>query len=87
MGCEIRGQAAAVHWGYQPAARLGSWSVATDAEGVGTLTATIVSQDTFRMSQPSLTFRVDRPGQPWIWPITTLQIAAETLTASLGPLE
>jgi len=75
----VRGQEGELRWGYHPAAVLGPWTITGD-----TLTATVVSHDGFRTSQPSVTFRVTRPqGAPWVWAIDTLQIAEGTLTARL----
>ena len=87
MSMTITGPQAQLRWGYYQAAQLGSWSVEAGPGG-GTLTATVVSQDAFRVSQRPLTFVVTRPkGVVWRWPIQTLQIAGTTLTASIGPQE
>ena len=80
----LRGPAAELRWGYYVAATLGAWTV-TVKDGIGELTASVVSADTFRTSQPSLTFYVSRQNsRPWVWPVDTLQIAGGTLTARLG---
>lgn len=79
----ITGQAAEVKWAYHTAVSLASWSLTDDA-----LTATVVSADHFRVSQKPLTFVVTRPsGVQWTWPIQCLQIAGQTLTASVAPQE
>lgn len=83
----IKGPAAQVKWVYHEAASLSSWSVVPDAEGGGTLTATVIQMDTLRAAQQPLTFVVQRPGSTWRWPIRTLQIAGASLTATLGPQE
>lgn len=82
----FRGQAGEVKWAYHNAAALSAWELHADPTG-GRLTATIVSQHAFRMTQPSLTFVVPRPNGQWRWPITSLQIAGDSLTATLGPQE
>lgn len=78
MAYTIRGKAAELRWGYQLAATLGSWTLKD-----GTLTATVLSSDTFRVSQSPLTFVVGSIRRP----IEGLQIAGWTLTASIGPQE
>lgn len=82
---KMHGPVAEVRWGYRVAATLTEWAMTMDASGTA-LSATVTSADTFRMSQPSLTFRVIRQrGEPWDWPVESLQFAAGTLTARLGP--
>jgi hypothetical protein len=79
----IAGQAAELRWGYATAATLGAWAVA-GAQGDWTFTATIVTHDTFRVSQRPL--KVVTPNG-WRWPVLSLQITDRTLTASIGPTE
>ena len=81
--CAVRGAAAELRWGYAKAATLRDWSVA-GAPGAWTFTATIVDDDTFRVSQRPL--QVITPNG-WTWAVGTLQIAGRTLTASLIPQE
>jgi hypothetical protein len=79
----IRGPAGEVRWGYHIAASLGAWTVVDDR-----LTATVVSADDFKVSQRPLTFIVHRPsGRTWSWNVGSLQMAGETLTAVLAPVE
>lgn len=80
----ITGAAARLDWGYYPAAVLGAWTATKDAAGVVTVTATIVSSDTFRLSQQPLVF-VAPTG--WRWAVSELQITGVALSARLGPLE
>lgn len=82
----LRGPQAELRWGYHPAATLGPWTLQVDSTG-GTVTASIVTVDTFRVSQQPVTFQVTRPGATWRWPVVSLQIAAQTVTAVLGPPE
>ncbi len=79
----MTGPSAVVKWGYRDAAVLGPWSVTGHAAGGGSLTATIVSSDTFRVTQAPLTFV--HPNGKWTYPILDLQITDRTLTALLGP--
>ena len=72
---------------YQDAATLGAWTVST-AEGVRTLSATIVKSDAFRVSQRPLRFVASHQHGSWAWPIVgELQIQGASLTAVLGPME
>jgi len=83
----IKGMSGEVRWAYHSAATLKDWSVTAEPTG-DTLTASIVSLDTFKASQRPLTFVVARPkGQPWVWPIQSLQVTDTTLKATLGPVE
>lgn len=73
------GATASLMWGYHQAAVLGPWTITAD-----TLTATVVSADAFRTSQPALRFRVSRSsGVPWEWRIADLNIAGSSLSARL----
>lgn len=74
----ITGQSAEVRWGYYTAATLGPWSVVN-----GTLTATVVNADAYRVSQHPLVFVVIRTKGVWTWPMTSVQIAGQTLSACL----
>jgi len=85
---KFTGTAGEVRWGYTPAATLATWELVANETGGGTVTAKVVTQDMFRVAQRPLTFVVPRPSGPaWCWPIQSLQLAGETLTASLGPQE
>jgi hypothetical protein len=77
----VKGQEGRIVWGYHTAARLAAWCI--DGH---TLTATVQESDTFRVTQQPLTFVVSRPtGSPWVWTVASLQVAGQTLTASLLP--
>lgn len=83
----VGGPAGIVRWGYHCAASLGRWTVTQDESG-HQLTAEVVSADAFKVSQRPLTFVVDRQaGAAWRWPVVSLQVTGQTLTASLGPME
>lgn len=79
----VAGVAGSLRWSYREAAALGSWSM----EHVGlslTLTAHVVSLDAFAVSQRPLTFRVTREsGVVWSWPVESLQVVDNALTATL----
>jgi hypothetical protein len=75
----FRGAEAVIKWGYHEAAVLGPWEMSA-----GILTAKVISFDESRTSQPSLTFRVHRANAaPWVWPVESLSIAGDTLSAKL----
>ena len=76
------GPAGVVKWGYYPAASLRDWSVKALV-----LTATITEKDDTRLSQQPLSFVVARPSTTWTWPIESLRVEGQTLTASLRPQE
>lgn len=83
----IRGAAGEVRWSYHRAASLGAWTL-TPGSAASTLTASVVSLDTFKVSQQPLTFVVPRPtGRVWRWPVLSLQISGTEMTATLGPQE
>lgn len=77
------GPAGELKWGYYPAATLASWTI-SGGESL-TLTAKIVSQDTFRVSQQPLTFQPI--GRSWRWAVQSLQIVGDSVTAALAPQE
>lgn len=84
----IKGVEGSVYWHYQPAGSFRGWSVTrTSPADYGTLTATVVNVDTYRVSQRPLVFVVQHEHGSWRWPIETLQIEGDTLTARLGPKE
>lgn len=81
MSIRITGVMAEVRYGYYPAAVLGPWTLTER-----TVTATVQSADTFRVSQRPLTFEIPGPGGRWrVWPVEALQIVGSSLTATLGP--
>lgn len=75
----VKGAAAELRWGYAVAATLGAWTVA-GMPGAWMFTATVLSQDDFRVSQRPLA--VVTPNG-WRWPVKTLQIAGGSVHASL----
>ena len=88
----IRGQAAAILWGYRQAATVTAWTV-TKARTQGhppvwTLRATVTRSSAFELRQTPLLFSAPRIKGFWVWPIIgPPRIERETLTATLGPPE
>ena len=76
-----------MRWGYQPAATLKDWTLTPQGSSSLTVTAHVVSSDAFRVSQHPIVFTVPRQAGVWRWPVVSLQIAGQTMTASLGPQE
>jgi hypothetical protein len=83
----LAGQAAEIRWAYHRAASLGPWRLSAGGSD-GTLTATVIEADTFKLSQPALTLRIPRQnGSVWSYPIQSLHIADGTLTARVSTQE
>lgn len=83
----FNGLEAEVRWGYRRAISLGPWTLTAKGTDV-TVSASIVTADTFAASQRPLVFVVPRPNkQPWRWSVESLQIADGRITAGLGPQE
>jgi len=82
----IRGVTGTLYWGYFLAGTVGSWTVVRGGPtDPGTLTATVITVDTFRASQHPITFVVQHKHGVWRWALDTLQIADGMLTARLSP--
>ncbi len=81
----FRGEAAELRWGYHPAATLKDWTLTPHNSSSFEVTARVVSSDAYRVSQHPIVFTVPRQACVWKWPVVSLQIVGETLTASLGP--
>lgn len=84
MPLTVTGVEGSLRWGYHQAAVLRAWKICREESGV-TLTATVVSQDAFRVSQRPLVFVATHAKGAWTWPIEMLQIQDGALTAHLGP--
>jgi len=74
-----KGPAAEIRWAYHTAARLGPWTITTDATGA-TFTAQVIAADAFKVSQQPLTFVVERQKANWSWPIESLQLTDTSVT-------
>jgi len=84
MNLTITGVEGQIRWAYHSAAVLRAWTVVS-SDATRTLTASIVSQDTFRVSQRPLVFVAPHAKGSWTWPIEELQIQDGVLSARLGP--
>jgi hypothetical protein len=85
----LRGQAGAITWGYHTAAALRAWIVTKDDKGAWRLEAGVDRADRLQLRQAPLLFtapRIGRIGRA-CWPIRTVTLEAERLTAELGPPE
>ena len=76
-----------IKWSYMTAARFGPWKVDTHPDGTASLTGGVVSIDPYRVSQAPLKARLWIGNHTQTRPIVTLQITAESITATLGPSE
>jgi hypothetical protein len=83
----VRGVTASLRWGYLQAAALEAYTVTKDDHGTWRLTATVVDVDAFRVAQRPVAFIAPHAKGAWRWPVTELQIAGASLTATLGPPE
>lgn len=73
-----------VAWGYKTAAVCRSWTVARSF-GYWTLKADLTRADAFQLRQPQLEFRTPRKGGYLCWPVTTVSLVQNHLSATLGP--
>ena len=82
---QIRGVVGQIRWAYYVAAAVHGYTVVVNKKtGAGTLRATIVSSDAFRLSQHGLVFAATHKGGEWRWTIDTLQISGGTVTGTLS---
>ncbi len=86
MAVTVTGATGALHWGYHVAGTLRAWTVTKTETGL-TLNAHIQDLNAFRISKRPLVFVVAHTKGVWRWPVTAVQMADTTLTASLGPRE
>ena len=84
---EISGVQASVRWGYQSAATLGAWTATRRASGQWSFTASVLVLDTYRVTQRPLRVEAPHANGAFRWPVVELQVAGESLTATLGPHE
>jgi hypothetical protein len=82
----LRGTAGTLAWYYHRAAVLPQWRL-TKADGKWTLWAAIDRADRFQLQQRPLYFTAPRAGGLFCWPVQTLTVGKDSLTATLGPPE
>lgn len=79
----LRGATGEIRWVYLPAVVFGPWRIETDGEA--TLTGTLVSVDDYRVTQAPLVAVVQIGRTRLTYPVASLQISGQTVTATLGP--
>jgi hypothetical protein len=84
---EIAGVRASLRWGYAQAAALGTWTITKRTDGGWNLTASVLTADTFRVSQRPLVFEAPLAKGAWRRPVLELQVTNGSLTATLGSHE
>ena len=82
----VTGVVGSLKWGYQIAASLTAWTITKNPDG-WSLTATVVSSNTFWLAQQPLVFVAPHQDGSWRWPTVALQITGALLSATLGPKE
>lgn len=75
----VTGAEARIYWGYALAATVTKWT-----RHQREFTATLVSQDAFRMSQQPLQIIVVTAVGRWVWPVTSLSVDGESLRAEVA---
>jgi hypothetical protein len=84
----VRGLSGTVYWGYAVAATVTGWTaVRSGITDAGTITGTVATVDTFRISKQPLVFVVTHQKGSWRWSIQQLQIVDGHLTATICPKE
>jgi hypothetical protein len=83
----LTGRMGSISWAYHPAAVLVAWRVHKSLANDWTLTASIDRADRFKLGQRPLYFTAPRRGGFFTWPVQTVTVGRETLTATLGPPE
>ena len=89
----LRGDAAEIRWGYQPAVTIGRWTLTID-HGTpeaprlrrafqGALSAT----NDLAVRQRPLTLIIPRPQGAWRWPVLALTVTDTGVVAELGAKE
>jgi hypothetical protein len=78
----MRGVNGEIRWSYHKAGQVSQWELFGS-----TLTATLVNADAYRLSQTPLTFVVPRSNGAWRWPIATIQVEGQSITATVGAEE
>lgn len=83
----ITGTEATLVLGFETAAVLGRWSIVKDPKKGWQLAAVLTRADRYRVRQRGLLFTSPRLGGHFCWPVRDLTITADSVLATLGPLE
>ena len=83
----VRGEIGTIRWAYHDAAVLRRWRITKDKDGRWTLAAGLDRADRFQLGQTPLRFVAPRPGGFWCWPVQSVTVGSEQITARLGPPE
>jgi hypothetical protein len=76
-----------VTWGYQTAAVVRAWTVHKSLDGGWTLHAGIDRADPLRLKQAPLRFVAPRAGGFFTWPVKSITVGREFMTATLDAPE
>jgi hypothetical protein len=78
---------ARISWGYYTAAALRTWAVSKSEGGQWSLSAGVDRCDPFKLKQAPLLLTVPRPGGFFCFPVQSITVGRDRLTARLGPPE
>jgi hypothetical protein len=82
----IRGRVGVIKWHTYTAATVEGYTLTRDDKGATTLTATVIHQDRFKVTQRPLIFEAIHKAGAWRWPIVSFTIGdSGRLVARLGP--
>jgi hypothetical protein len=85
---QIRGVVGQITWSYYVAAAIHGYTVRQHKQtGASSLVGTVVSADTFRLTQAPLQFVAPHAKGEWRWNISTLKITDGTVHATLTPIK
>lgn len=88
MGGGLTGVIGRIDWGYFRAGAINGYRVSRSADGVWTLTGTLVAFDAFKMRQRNLVFVAPHAHGEWRWPVKTVDLGEGSgpreLRATLG---
>ena len=79
--------AASITWGYYTAAALRTWTLSKSERGEWSLRAGIDRADPFKLRQRPLLFIAPREGGYFCFPIRSISVGKDYLTAQLGKPE
>jgi hypothetical protein len=87
----LTGVVGRIDWGYFAAGAINGYRVSKSADGVWTMTGTLVNFDAFKIRQRNLIFVAPHKHGEWRWPIKTLDLGVgegtgpREVRATLGP--